>query len=114
MGVVVVDGGSKSVYHAEYGDCVLANAKGGSITVVLPAPLRLVDLLPFPDEPALKLKADIIVSNLRVYVKKIDNSENEVVVVAPRSKIDGGAIAVLKKQYESVLLTTDGENWFIM
>jgi len=50
-----------------------------------------------------------------VYVKKIDKTPNEVVIVAPQSSIDGEEKIVLKKWLEDVRLTLapDG-NWYIM
>jgi len=38
------------VYHAEYGDCVLANAERGRLTVVLPSPINHIEFLPSCEE----------------------------------------------------------------
>ena len=96
------------MYHAEYGDCVLADARDGGITVVLPAPLKFADFQSLHNDLGLKSR------NLWFYVKKIDNTENEVVIVAPQSKIDGGVIAVLKNQFEGVRPFIYDESWHII
>ncbi|MCW7078212.1 MAG: hypothetical protein OCU22_03665 [Canidatus Methanoxibalbensis ujae] len=110
MGIVEVVG---QEYHAEYGDCVLANAESGSITVVLPAPINLIEFLPSCDKLSRLKDYMKIVESMYVYVKKVDATHNEVVVVAPTLKEGKGKI-VLKKQFEEVWLTTDGESWYIM
>jgi len=107
MACIVEEGG---VYHAEYGDCVLANAERGRLTVVLPLPINHIEHLPNCDDLS-KLKDYMkIVEGMYVYVKKVDASPNEVVVVAPYN----GEKIVLKKPFEEVWLTTDGENWYII
>jgi len=111
MGAVKVEG---QEYYAEYGDCILANAESGSITVVLPAPINPTDFLPSLEELG-KLEGCIkILRSMYVYVKKTDKTSNKVIIVAPQSKIAGEERIVLKKQFEGVWLTTDGENWHIM
>jgi len=98
-------------YHAEYGDCILANAENGSITIVLPAPINPTDFLLSLKER--KLEDCIKTRSMFVYVKKIDKTPNEVVIVAPQSSIDGEEKIVLKKWLEDVRLTLapDG-NWY--
>jgi len=98
-------------YHAEYGDCILANAENGSITIVLPAPINRMDFLLSLKER--KLEDCIKTRSMFVYVKKIDKTPNEVVIVAPQSSIDGKEKIVLKKWLEDVRLTLapDG-NWY--
>ena len=101
-------------YHAEYGDCILANAENGSITIVLPAPINPMDFLPSLEELG-KLEDCIkILRSMFIYVKKIDKTPNEVVIVAPQSSIDGEEKIVLKKWLEGAHLTLapDG-NWYI-
>jgi len=110
MGIVEVEG---QVYHAEYGDCVLANAERRRLTVVLPSPINPIEFLPSCEELSRLGDYMKIVESMYVYVKKVDASPNEVVVVAPSLKEGKGKI-VLKKQFEEVWLTTDGENWYIM
>ena len=102
-------------YHAEYGDCILANAENGSITVVLPKPINPMDFLPSLEELGELENRTKILRSMFVYVKKIDKTPNEVVIVAPQSSIDGEEKIVLKKWLEDVRLTLapDG-NWYIM
>ena len=102
-------------YYAEYGDCILANAENGSITVVLPKPINPMDFLPSLEELGELENRMKILRSMFVYVKKIDKTPNEVVIVAPRSKIDNEEKIVLKKWLESIRLTLapDGK-WYIM
>ena len=101
-------------YHAEYGDYILANAENGSITIVLPTPINPIDFLPSLEELGELEKCMKILRSMFVYVKKIDKTPNEVVIVAPQSSIDGEEKIVLKKWLEEVHLTLapDG-NWYI-
>ena len=110
-GVVKVEGRE---YHAEYGDCILANAENGSITVVLPAPINPTDFFPSCEELGELEDCIKILRSMYVYVKKTDKTSNKVIIVAPQSKIAGEERIVLKKQFEGGWLTTDGENWHIM
>jgi len=102
-------------YHAEYGDCILANAENGSITVVLPAPINPIDFLPSLEELGELENRMKILRSMFVYVKKIDKTPNEVVIVASQSSIDGKEKIVLKKWLEGAYLTlaSDGK-WYIM
>jgi len=111
VGVVKVEGRE---YHAEYGDCILANAENGSMTVVLPTPINPMDFLPSLEELGKLEDCMKILRSVFVYVMKIDNTPNEIVIVAPQSKIDGEEKIVLKKRLEGVHLTlaSDG-NWYI-
>lgn len=56
------------------------------------------------------------VSNKNMYtIKKTDSSTNTITVAPPGGQtIDGGGSAVLKVQYASVSVVSDGSNWFIV
>jgi hypothetical protein len=74
-------------------EVVLADAStsGGNITLTLPSP------------------------NLNMYtLKKIDSSNNTVTVSGGGADIDDAAQAVLKAQYASISVVSDGTNWYII
>ena len=81
-----------SNYTASSNEFVLANASAGAITITLPSPS----------------------ANVRVAVKKIDDTTNEVVVDAGTSKIDGRTTFTLKTQYEAYEFYCNGTEWFIL
>ena len=82
-----------SNYTASNGDCVLADASSGAITVTLPSPS----------------------SNAIVNVKKIDSSTNAVTVEPNGSEtIDGSSSKTIDTQYESYTFISDGTNWYII
>ena len=81
-----------SDYTASSNEFILANASANPITITLPTPA----------------------ANLRVAVKKIDSSANEVIVDAGTSKIDGASTKTLKTQYEAYEFYCDGTEWFIL
>lgn len=79
---------------ATISEVVLANASSGSITITLPS----------------------ATSNTNLYiVKKVDNSSNNVTIATVSSQtIDGGSTAVLRVQFVSVMLVSDGSNWNVV
>lgn len=82
-----------SNYTASNGDCVLANASSGAITITLPSPS----------------------SNAIVNVKKIDSSTNAVTVEPNGSEtINGSSSKTIDTQYESYTFISDGTNWYII
>jgi len=81
-----------SDYTASSNEFILANASANPITITLPTPA----------------------ANLRVAVKKIDDTANEVVVDAGTSKIDGATTKTLKTQYEAYEFYCNGTEWFIL
>lgn len=85
-----------SPYTVQEADSVvLANATGGSITVVLPA-------------------ADSMFEK-RITVKKIDSSANSVTVdPAGAATIDGAATVSTTAQWEAWDFVTNNSNWFIV
>lgn len=73
---------------------VLHNATGASITHNLPTAVGNTAVLT---------------------IKKIDASANTVTVDGNSTEtIDGGTTAVLRRQYESITLVSDGTNWVII
>jgi hypothetical protein len=76
------------------GETVLVNATSGNITITLPT----------------------AASNGNFYaVKKVDSSSNTVTINTTSSQtIDGGTSAVLKIQYASITVVSDGSNWNIV
>jgi len=84
---------SKSTdYSASDGDCVLADASSGNITITLPEPPKATE----------------------IHVKKIDSSTNVVTVVPNGGSIDGEASKKISTPYESYLFISDGSNWYIV
>ena len=78
------------------GETVLVNATSGAITITLP---------------------DATLANAYVIhnIKKIDSSANYVTIATTSSQtIDGGTTAVIKVQYASITLVSDGTNWNII
>lgn len=71
---------------------VLVNASGGSRTITLPAPAR----------------------GKIFNIKKTDSSLNTVVISPPSGTIDGAASRTLSFQYDSVMITSDGTNFFLI
>ena len=72
-----------------YDSVVLYNATGGAISVTLPLPGQ--------------------VKNLVLYLKKIDSSVNAVTIVGT---IDGVANPTLATQYKSKTIVSDGISWY--
>ncbi len=82
-----------SNYTASNGDCILADASSGAITITLPSPSN----------------------NAIVNVKKIDSSTNAVTVEPNGSEtIDGSSSKTIDTQYESYTFISDGTNWYII
>ena len=81
-----------SDYTASSNEFILAKASANPITISLPTPA----------------------ANLRVAVKKVDDTTNEVVVYAGTSKIDGSSTKTLKTQYEAYEFYCDGSEWYIL
>lgn len=73
---------------------ILVNSSVGAVTVTLPT----------------------ATSNKNAYsIKKTDSSANNVTAATTSSQtIDGGSTAVLRVQYVSVTLISDGSNWFVI
>jgi len=81
-----------SDYAASSNEFILAKASANPITITLPTPA----------------------ANLRVAVKKVDDTANEVIVDAGTSKIDGATTKTLKTQYEAYAFYCNGSEWFIL
>lgn len=75
-------------------EVILADATSGPLTITLP----------------------MAAGNSNEYmIKKIDSSANNVTVATTSAqRIDGGSTAVIKVQYASVGVVSDGSNWFII
>jgi len=71
---------------------VLVNATSGSRTITLPAPT----------------------SGKIFNIKKIDSSANTVTISPPSGTIDGSASRVIFSQYDSLTITSDGTNYFLI
>lgn len=86
---------SKSTtYTAKVNEFVLSDASGGAFTVTLPTAASA--------------------SGKEVTVKKIDSSGNAVTVDGDGSEtIDGALTATLSSQWDSVVVVSNGSNWFI-
>jgi len=81
---------------AEAGQILLVDASGRAITVTLP-----ISSTTFKYNP--------------IRIKKVDSTANKVTVATTASqKIDGALTAVIESQYESIDLSTDLSNWFIL
>jgi len=83
-----------SDYNAKQGDTIIADASSSSITVTLPDP-----------------------SNTRrhIIVKKVDSSGNAITINPYNTEtIDGSSSYTLTSQYQYVILTTDGSDWYII
>ena len=93
-GIIIYNVVTKNTnYTASNGDCVLADASSGAITITLPSPS----------------------SNAIVNVKKIDSSTNAVTVEPNGSEtIDGSSSKTIDTQYESYTFISDGTNWYII
>jgi len=73
---------------------ILADASAGALTITLPSAANAWQ---------------------RIVVKKIDATENAVVVDAAGSQmIDGYASVSIRRQYTSLDLESDGSNWWIV
>lgn len=70
----------------------LVSAASGSVTVTLPSPKN----------------------GLTVNVKKVDSSGYTVVVSPPSGTIDGAASKTISSQWDSLTITSDGTNWFLI
>lgn len=80
-------------YTASNFECILADASGAAFTVTLPA----------------------VATDTYVTVKKTDSSTNAVTVATPNSEtIDGASSESLGSQYDSITITSDGTNYFIV
>lgn len=77
-------------------EIILANATSasGTLTITLPT----------------------AIGNANLYsIKKIDGSANTVTLATTSGQtIDGGSTAVIKVQYASISVTSDGSNWYII
>ena len=75
-------------------EVILADATGGALTLTLPT----------------------AVGNTNLYtIKKIDSSSNTATITTSSAQtIDGGGTAVVKVQYASVNLVSNGSNWYII
>lgn len=75
-------------------EVILGDASGGAVTVNLPASSG---------------------NKAMFVIKKTDSSANTVTVDGNAAEtIDGGATAVLTRQFESITLVCDGSNWHII
>jgi len=71
---------------------VLVNASAGARTITLPAPAR----------------------GKIFNIKKIDSSLNAVTISPPSGTIDGEASKSLAFQWDSLMITSDGTNFFLI
>jgi hypothetical protein len=90
--VLTPAGTSGAVALTNGNSIVLVNASGASRTVTLPSPT----------------------SGKIFNIKKIDSSVNTVVISAPSGTIDGTVSKTLTTQYQSLTITSDGTNFFII
>ena len=90
--VTTASGTSGAVALTNGNSIVLVNASGASRTVTLPAPT----------------------SGKIFNIKKTDSSVNTVVISPPSGTIDGAASKSLVAQYDSLTITSDGTNFFII
>jgi Cu/Ag efflux protein CusF len=93
--LVVTITSAASPYTITTATTVLCNATGGAITVNLPAASGN--------------------SGKILNIKKTDSSANQVTVDGNAAEtIDGALTQVLKKQWASLQLQSDGANWYIL
>jgi hypothetical protein len=74
-------------------EMLLCDASSGAFTVTLPAPTE--DVPPF------------------YLIKRTNASGNVTIATNGSETIDGAATYVLSSQYDAVILTTDGSNWYV-
>jgi hypothetical protein len=77
-----------------FNSIVLVNASGGSRTITLPAPSSMRGAI--------------------LNIKKIDSSLNAVIISAPSGTIDGNATRSLPYQWDSLSITSDGNNFYLI
>jgi hypothetical protein len=77
-----------------YNSIVLVNASGGPRTMTLPSPSS--------------------VRGAVINIKKIDSSLNAVTISPPSGTIDGAASASLAFQWDSLMITSDGTNFYLI
>jgi len=77
-----------------YNSIVLVNASGGPRTMTLPAPSS--------------------VRGAVINIKKIDSSLNVVTISPPSGTIDGAASKPLNFQWDSLAITSDGTNFYLI
>ena len=83
---------SSSTVLTNANSVVLVSASGGAVTITLPAPARG-----------------------KVFnIKKTDSSLNAVTISPPSGTIDGAASKSLAFQYDSLMITSDGTNFFLI
>lgn len=90
--VATAPGTSGAVTLTNGNNILLVDASGASRTVTLPSPT----------------------AGKIFNIKKIDSSANTVVISAPSGTIDGTATKSLASQYDSLTITSDGTNFFII
>lgn len=74
---------------------ILVDAALATVQVTLPEPTNMIGLF--------------------FYIKKVDSSVNEVSVVTPGTEtIDGLGEQLIRGQWDSMHITSDGTNWFIV
>jgi hypothetical protein len=79
---------------ATISEIVLANASSGIITITLPSASN---------------------NNNLYTIKKVDSSSHNITISTTSSQtIDGGTSAILKVQYVSITLVSDGSNWNVV
>lgn len=83
---------STSVTLTESGKVALINASTAPVTVTLPAPKN----------------------GLMINIKKIDSSTNAVIIAPASGTIDGAANKPIYFQYDSLTVTSDGTNYFLI
>ena len=90
-----VNSGPVSTSTTDRNKLILVDASGGAITVNLLAAATAGD-------------------GFRVAVKKVDSSSNNVTIDGNSSEtIDGATTLLLDGQYDSVVLVSNGSNWFV-
>jgi len=94
-GATTIDVKTKTTtYTAAASDtCILADATGGAFTITLPAAASN--------------------SGQIYYISKIDSTAGAITIDGNASETVDGALTInLDRQYQSVILTNDGSNWF--
>lgn len=85
---------SANTVLTNFNSIVLVNASGGSRTITLPAPSSMRGAI--------------------LNIKKIDSSLNAVIISAPSGTIDGIATRSLPYQWDSLMITSDGTNFYLI
>ena len=85
---------SANTVLTNFNSIVLVNASSGSRTITLPVPSSM--------------------RGATLNIKKIDNSLNAVIISAPSGTIDGTVTKSLPYQWDSLMITSDGTNFYLI